>query len=82
MILYHIFSVRRKSGITQKQLSDATGISRDRLIRIESGEGALTIDEFETICRCLKIKVILIKTEDLKMKSFKPVNIQFEEDWR
>jgi transcriptional regulator with XRE-family HTH domain len=46
---------RRLRGLTQAQLADRAGVSRDTLARLESGEGGVSTENFLRILRGLGI---------------------------
>lgn len=48
---------RRASKMTQRELSEASGISAQNITKIEHGRYNLSIDILEKICRPLGLKI-------------------------
>lgn len=48
---------RRSSKMTQRELSEASGISAQNITKIEHGRYNLSIDILEKICRPLGLKI-------------------------
>ena len=59
-ILYY----RRLKGWTQKELSDASGVSRSRISDIECGKGPYNIETILLIAQALKIEYQLLMRND------------------
>ncbi len=59
-ILYY----RRLKGWTQKELSDASGVSRSRISDIECGKGPYNIETILLIVQALKIEYQLLMRND------------------
>lgn len=55
---------RRLSGLTQAQLADRSGISRRTLIRLEQGDGGVSLENLLRVLRALGIFEILAKALD------------------
>lgn len=52
-----IWEERDKKGISLRQLSSLTGISKTRLNNIENGKKSVTLDELERIAIALEINM-------------------------
>lgn len=59
-VLYY----RRLKGWTQKELSDASGVSRSRISDIECGKGPYNIETILLIAQALKIEYQLLMRND------------------
>jgi transcriptional regulator with XRE-family HTH domain len=55
---------RRLSGLTQAQLADRSGISRSTLIRLEQGDGGVSLENLLRVLRALGIFELLSKALD------------------
>ena len=51
----HIGSWRRLRGLTQVQLADRSGVSRETLIRLEGGEGGVKLENLLRVLRALGV---------------------------
>lgn len=51
--------IRKSKKINLSELSKRTGISRQKISRIEKNEGNYSFESFKTICDYLDIKIIL-----------------------
>jgi transcriptional regulator with XRE-family HTH domain len=55
---------RRLSGLTQTQLADRAGISRRTLIRLEQGDGGVSLENLMRVLRALGVFDLLTKALD------------------
>jgi len=55
---------RRLSGLTQTQLADRSGVSRRTLIRLEQGDGGVSLENLLRVLRALGIFDLLTKALD------------------
>jgi len=55
---------RRLSGLTQAQLADRSGISRSTLIRLEQGDGGVSLENLLRVLRALGIFELLSRALD------------------
>lgn len=46
---------RKLRGVTQAQLADRAGVSRDTLVRLEGGEGGVSVENLLRVLRALGI---------------------------
>lgn len=60
-----IAAKRRNKGMTQAQLSEATGINRSMIGRIENEEYTPTIDQLQTLAETLGFEVVDLFMEDI-----------------
>lgn len=51
-------AARARRRMTQQELADAVGISRERLMRRESGDVAWTVDQLAAVASILNISVL------------------------
>ncbi len=58
LIVSTVRRYREKAGLTQKQISDRTGISLSTIKRIETGIRSIAIDEYENYLNVLDISHI------------------------
>ena len=56
-IMHEMIKARLEAGMTQKQLSEKTGINQSNLSRIESGAGNPSVETLERIASALGKKV-------------------------
>lgn len=54
MIVNNIAEIRKKKGLTIRQLEYKTGISKSTLSRIENNQARLYLDSLEKISKALK----------------------------
>lgn len=55
---------RRLSGLTQNQLADRSGVSRRTLIRLEHGDGGVSLENLLRVLRALGILDLMTKALD------------------
>jgi transcriptional regulator with XRE-family HTH domain len=55
---------RQLSGLTQSQLADRSGVSRRTLIRLEHGDGGVSLENLRRVLRALGILELLTKALD------------------
>lgn len=55
---------RQLSGLTQAQLADRAGVSRRTLIRLEHGDGGVSIEKLLSVLRALGILELITKALD------------------
>lgn len=82
----YIVKKRKECGMTQKELSEKTGISQSRLSQFECGERSMNSDNIDKIFKALNIYFSLKKQDlwdfakecakTLKDKGIKPKNIK------
>ncbi|MEV0031385.1 helix-turn-helix transcriptional regulator [Nocardia sp. NPDC050793] len=48
--------LRSKRGLSQDELAKASGISKRTIVRLESGERPMGMDQLYKLCRALRIK--------------------------
>jgi transcriptional regulator with XRE-family HTH domain len=60
-----IREIREQRGLTQGELSQATGLSTSQISNIERGEFAPSVDALERIARALRVKLPQIFQFDL-----------------
>ncbi|MBR3763064.1 MAG: helix-turn-helix transcriptional regulator [Clostridia bacterium] len=58
-----LFSIRKRNGLTQAQVADASGLSINTYAEIERGEVNTSIESIMAICRALHITPDDILTE-------------------
>ena len=58
-IIQAVIDARRKSGLTQKQLSDKTGIDQDDISKIEVGEANPTLSTLKRLASGMDMKLNL-----------------------
>lgn len=61
MIRMRLASIRRSKGLTQKELSDITGLSTATISNIESGENSYTLRSLIKIAEALNYEINLDK---------------------
>ena len=69
-----IRSLRHASGLTQEQIADKIGVSRQKYARIENGINNITLDVLTKIAGVLKVSVVditkvLDKTPDVAYRA-------------
>ena len=52
-----IKAIRKRKGITQDQLADATGLNRVHLYRLENGRQSMTLRTLKVIADTLGVRV-------------------------
>lgn len=60
----HVAVWRKLRGLTQAQLADRSGVSRDTLVRLEGGDGGVSLENLLRIVRALGILDGLSKALD------------------
>lgn len=64
-------ATRKKSGYTQEQLGELTGLSTKMISAAENGHKAMRPENIIKICECLSISTdYLLKGEDITLSSF------------
>ena len=58
-IVHAIIEARKNSGLTQKQLSDKTGIAQGDISKIESGEANPTLNTLKRLANGMDMKLRL-----------------------
>lgn len=51
----HVATWRKLRGLTQAQVADRAGVSRDTLVRLERGDGGVSIEKLLRVLRALGI---------------------------
>ncbi|MCZ2803809.1 helix-turn-helix transcriptional regulator [Modestobacter sp. VKM Ac-2983] len=55
--------VRRLADMSQRELAEASGVSRDRLSRAEAGRGDLRVGEFAGIVSLARLRLVLLDAQ-------------------
>lgn len=56
-VILHISKMREKRGMSYRQVSRITGISKSMLERIEKGEKSPSIDQLELLAKAFNCKI-------------------------
>lgn len=70
MIGAKVLYYRRLKGWTQKELSDASGVSRSRISDIECGKGPYNIESILLIAQALEVEYQLLMEKKLKRQGW------------
>ncbi|MBR3526104.1 MAG: helix-turn-helix transcriptional regulator [Lachnospiraceae bacterium] len=70
-VMQALIDARKNTGMTQKELSAATGISQADISRLEHGNGNPSLRTLQRIARALKmsLKIEFVPTEGAGVKS-------------
>ena len=56
---------RLQSGLTQQELSEKTGISRDMILKMENGSRAMTIENAVALARAMNVNLDTFLAEQI-----------------
>lgn len=58
-----IMQLRKQRGMTQQQLADAVGISREHIARIEAGKYSVGLDILVKVAKAMDMKLEFVTTD-------------------
>lgn len=59
----HIAYLRKQRGMTQQQLADAVGVSREHIARIEAGKYSVGLDILVKVAKAMDMKLEFVTTD-------------------
>lgn len=64
IIASNVKEARKRQGLTQQDLSEKTGLMRQHIGKIESGNKSITIITLETLAKALELDIVELLKEN------------------
>lgn len=73
MLSENIYALRRKSGLSQEQLAERIGVSRQAVSKWESGASTPELEKLRLLCQCFQISMDALTGDSVNSPTPDPI---------